>query len=553
MDHEKARDFVENLIDRLERDVDKFRLPGGLLTRKEVEALELLISRSTKLSTPLDHGDDRQNDDAILLNLSCLDANCSDEWVLCVDFGTAFSKAALWDQRPALRQTETPIPVPLPIGQGLSLDPLLVDSVVYVTHERVYFGSEAITQYERDSDPKRQLFDSPKEVLTLDFSTLQFEKPSPECDPTGKFKKKDLLVLFLGYLTALSIRELQNLGHTEAVKRRFATPGWNDAQERSEDNEYNEIIAQMRRFLAEAQILAETFEIDDWINGLSLAKAAHAISELTKLSNAVLGDNQFVDRPVLEAAASASSIKEKLLNKRPQVMVVDVGAGTTDIGVFKYVGSDENPKFAAYTNGFAALRMAGKRLDEAFKSMVKLNLDIDSSSTAYSRLERNLARNIHEYKRALFEKGEVTVEVEGLPDTVVTLDKFLATKIVQHFKSKFSEKIRLLLENADGAGGKSFTDVSTQNYVVFTGGGGALPFLREAFHGGVNVGTKKAYFEVIDPRPEWLADMGEAVQLVFPQISVSVGGASPDLPKQLPTIGDTSTAAPRSLAPNYKS
>ena len=477
---------------------------------------------------------------------SCLSAQCDEDKVLCIDFGTAFSKAAIWDQYENA-------PVPLPIGEGLSADPLLIDSVAFVGDEKIYFGPEAITQYERCADPSRRLFDSPKEVLTLDFESLQYERPTQGHDPHQKFKKKDLLVLFLGFLTALTNREVGGASDGMLVKRRFATPGWGDAQERTGSPEFDAIVDQMRRFLAEAQILADSISITKWLEGLPIDEAVAALDQLAKIKDEILLTASFVDRPVLEAAASASSVREKLINQRPQVVVVDVGAGTTDLGVFKYVGSDSDPKFAAYNNGFSALKIAGKRLDDAFKTLVRKNLDIDSGSTAGASLERHLARNIHNYKRRLFETGSVIVEVEGLPNAAVSLSDFLATATVENFTAKFAEKISTLLEGADDAGGKSFTAATSDNYVVFTGGGAGLPFLREVFKGGVPVGKQKAYFEIIEPRPSWLEDASEAVSLVFPQISVSVGGASPDLPKQLPTVGDTSRVGSMSLPPSYKS
>lgn len=552
MDHEKARDFIKNLVERLEEDGGKYRLHGGLLTKTEVDALRLLAGHEAEGQTPNQSDLVADASANVELNFGCLDAQCSEDWVVCIDFGTAFSKAALWDQRPALKNEDAPGPIPLRIGQGLSSDPLLIDSVVFVGDERVHFGPDAIVQFERSADPRRQLFDSPKEVLTLDFSTLQFEKPGPECDPSGSFKKKDLLILYLGFLTALTNRALADSDQLTLAKRRFATPGWNDAQPDDIGGEYTEIVEQMRRFLAEAQILADSFPVDSWIEGLPIEKVRKAIDQLAVVEDDKLLSASFVDRPVLEAAAAASSVKERLLNKRPQVMIVDVGAGTTDIGVFKYVGSDEDPKFAAYTNGFAALKMAGKRLDDAFKALVKRKLELDQTSTALASLNRVLAKNIHEYKRKLFEDGAVTVRVDGLPDAVIYLDEFLSTQKVLHFKNEFEKKIIDVLRNADGADGASFLG-STENVVVFTGGGGKLPFLRDAFLGGVEIGSSKAYFEVIDPRPSWLDEAEDEVKVVFPQISVSVGGASPDLPRQLPRIRDTAIAGPRTIAPIYKS
>lgn len=542
-----AREFVENFLDRLEQDGAKYKLPGGTLTAREVEAFRALADIH-KPTDQLDEPPIIQPQLAVehTINLGCLSEKCDDNKILCVDFGTAFSKAAIWDQSEKK-------PNPLPIGQGLSADPLLIDSVVYIGQDKIFFGPKAVREYVADSDGDRKIFTSPKELLNLDYETIQTQRPSAGVDPHKIFKNKDLLILFLGYLTALTKRELASIEIIKPVLRRFAAPGWGDAQQNLGGERFDMLVDQMSRFLAEAQILADSFEIDLWLEGIEVSQAKSAISQLSAISDAELLKAPFIERPVLEVTAAASSIKEKLLNKRPQVVVVDVGAGTTDIGAFKYVGSDEEPKFAAYKRGLAALDMAGNRLDDAFKSAVRKVLDLGDNSTASPKLERELTQNIHRYKKELFSKGSVTVSISGLPDVIIQEKEFTKSPIVKNFQKKFREKVTELLNKADGAGGASFTDISSDNYVVFTGGGGGLRFLHDVFNEGFEIDAGRAIFERIDLRPSWLDDASEAVQSVFPQIAVSVGGASPDLPKVLPTIGDTSKALTRTIRPIYKS
>ena len=546
MSESEARVFVENLLDRLEQDGAKFQLPGGTLTAREVQAFRVLAGlKADVLITERKPVTENQPVAPHPLNLQCLSATCDGDKILCIDFGTAFSKAAVWDQ---LEEA----PIPLPIGQGMSSDPLLVDSVVYIGATKIYFGPKAIREFVADGDGDREIFTSPKEILNLDYETMQTDRPTLGVDPLKLFKKKDLLVLFLGFLTALTKRELAAIEVEKPVRRRFAAPGWGDAQQNIGGERFNLLVTQMRRFLGEAQILADSFSVADWVDGIDIDKAKSAISQLGVISDGDLLTAEFIERPVLEVTAAASSIKERLLNKRPQVIVVDVGAGTTDIGAFKYVGTADEPKFAAYKKGMAALDMAGNRLDDALKIMVRKKLRIGADSTAKPALDRDLAQNIHRYKKDLFANGQVTISITGLPDTSIKLTDFLKDPYVKNFQTKFKDKVIQLLNAADEADGASFTDVASDNYVVFTGGGGGLPFLHSAFENGIKLKKGHAYFDRIEPRPSWLDDATEEVRAVFPQIAVAVGGASPDLPRELHTVGDTSKAGSRTIRPTYK-
>lgn len=544
----EAQEFIQNLLDRLDRDGTKFTLPGGILTAREVTAFRVLAGLDpAPLEAKSDHREvEGKVESEFPLNLRCLTEACDEERVLCVDFGTAFSKAAVWEQFGV-------DPIPLPIGKDISANPLLIDSVIFLGSERISFGPKAMQELASEGDETRLLFTSPKEILTLDYESIQNDRPSAAIDPHKAFKKKELLVLFLGFLTALTSRELKSLKIDGNVRRRFAAPGWGDAQPNAEGKVFDRMTAQLRRFLAEAQILSDSFTIDQWLNGIEIKDAKAAIAQLNKLNDSQLQDAPFIERPVLEVVAAASSMKEQLLNKRPQVVVVDVGAGTTDLGAFKYVGASDSPKFASYANGMAALEIAGNRLDDALKMLVREKLGLGEDSTAKPKLERNLAQNTQFYKKELFENGLVIVSIVGLPDVEITLSEFMASKIVVNFESKFREKVLKLLGNADKAGGVSFTGAASENYVVFTGGGGSLPFLHKVFEGGLKLPAGTAYFQKMDPRPRWLEDASEEAREVFPQIAVSVGGASPDLPKQLPTVLDTSQPGEMSLAPMYKS
>lgn len=105
--------------------------------------------------------------------------------------------------------------------------------------------------------------------------------------------------------------------------------------------------------------------------------------------------------------------------------------------------------------------------------------------------------------------------------------------------------------NGSGASFRSFSDDSV---VVFTGGGGSLPFLRDTFDKKpIELSSGPAYFLIDDAVPEWVSRTLPDVSQVFPQVAVATGGCSPYLPAEARVVSDTSNPGKRHLAPFYKS
>ncbi len=87
-------------------------------------------------------------------------------WTLCVDFGTAFSKAAAAPRR-AWRQFDPAMVRPLTLN-GVSGDgnPFLLDSAVFIDDERILFGAAAVRRAEELEHKKRQALRSFKTLLS---------------------------------------------------------------------------------------------------------------------------------------------------------------------------------------------------------------------------------------------------------------------------------------------------------------------------------------------------------------------------------------------------
>jgi hypothetical protein len=546
VNQEKAQQYVANLLDRLKPVDGGYELPGGIITAKERAAMAAL-SADAEEPDFVESGSGAAKSPSIVTRVAlsddCLGSPRDESGLLCVDFGTAFSKAAVW------RDGED-APIPIDLGGSLG-GGLTTDSAAYISEGHLFFGPVATQRHAEEGDTNRALFDSPKEKLTHDHARFQADKPSIEVDPTGLFRTRDLLALYLGYLTSLTGDRLQALGVGRHIPRRFAAPGWGDAQISKTSPHFEAVSAQLKHLLIDAQILADTLPAAAWSEGLDVGIARAALDELAQVSSDRREGATFVERAVLEAVAAATGVHDQLVNSRPQMLVVDVGAGTTDIGAFKYNINEEGAKVSAYRDGLRAIRTAGNRLDDALIELAWSKLGLAADSQLQLTHARKMRPAVRDLKRDIFESGTIQVDVDGFDTVAIDQDEFCKTKVVAYFARTFGEQVRSALNGA-GIGSRNFLQTNQPNIAVFTGGGGSLPFLRDLFAQPIELDEGKAIFEVRDPVPAWVGSYTADVAEVFPQLAVSTGGCSPFLPDEKSSVMDTTVAGARTLQPIYR-
>ncbi len=544
---ESNRDMViRSLVGRLRPMGDAFELPGGAISAIEVEALRHVSGMMSPIIEAPRPTNNDSNKSAAKLDLTCLTAPTDEGAMLCVDFGTAYSKASIW-------RAGATIPTPLNLAGGA--DPartgVLLESAAYLSDGRIFFGPAAIERFRLEDLPDRELFSSPKELLTHDVARMDVERPPRAVDPSGRFTSRALLTLYLGYLTAVACAVLPD-GIARTVRRRYAAPGWDNAQADVASGDMGLAARSLGDLLVDAQILADTVEIADWRAGLDIDTAlamSEAIGEYRKRGSAK--GAAFIERAVLEAVAAGSGIRDRFINKRPQVLVVDVGAGTTDIGVFKYVNArDADGIVAPYAGGMRAVQIAGNALDEALVSLAQQKAGLVANSDRWRRFKRRLGDTIQDAKATLCTTGEIEIDIPDFPRMKIELPEFVNTPIVRHYVEEFTGAVVAALDSS----GASFRSFSDDNVVVFTGGGRSLPFLRDMFDKKpIELASGPAYFLIDDAVPEWVGRTLPDVSQVFPQMAVATGGCSPFLPDEARVTRDTSTPGPRTLAPFYKS
>ncbi|WP_156035708.1 hypothetical protein [Caulobacter sp. UNC358MFTsu5.1] len=539
-EHLFAQRLVRSLLQRLVPDERGNYVFHGPVSADDRAALALLAgapAASPEIKTPVVTTPTKPKhrfrapatvpEDCALDNLATTVASDTED-VVAIDFGTAYSKSALWRA-----QSDAPTPLDLS-GQVSDRPGSLLPSSLYITDGAVYFGQLAIDISRWENDPDRMRFDSPKQELSILEGSDLDSLVDARVDPGRQLTNRDLLTLYLAYLSAATSLALETLSLSRHIVRRFAVPVWKDGQ-------VVKVSKLLKRLLVDAQILADSLPAEVWRDGISLDDAQRVLRMLRgDLTDAQRDAARLVDRHVLEAAAAAAAIGDRLANKRPTALVVDIGAGTTDLGLYRFtIPNERQASIFPFANGGAALKIAGNRLDDLLIDFIKAQARLDAEGGDGQRSLNRIRRDIRDHKITLFESG--TLEIEDIGDTSITLAGFLATDGVRQFKEKLKADIEALI----GAVGIDNLNLSDGLYVVLTGGGAKVSIFTDVFKSPITVQGQSFQLKPIDVTPEWLEDYDIATQQIFPQLAVAVGACSPSLPDEKTTITDAAVALPR--------
>ncbi|MDI4662612.1 MULTISPECIES: hypothetical protein [Cobetia] len=548
MDNNKARWLLENLLDRLVgREDGKQELPG-IITESEQEALTAaidLLGVSSRLvsasqETKVEPVDPDQQDDLPIYTVASglpevllkeldfdheslravfppiLDEPVSPDIRLCIDFGTAMSKVTLvhdgagkngGDELQILELGDV-------AGQDPSDGPLeLLISSVYISNEGVvYFGKSALEVSEQEaSEANRQRIDNMKRFLSEDGIE---DVLSAEFNPTEiEVHYRDIILYYLVYLTWVFNHCTDDMGYDKNVLRRFAMPCFDDIKAR----QYSQMLSRM---LGHAQVIA--ILLGDEINeGVPLYK-------LKGLCNSIHGKNyeySFIGSPVTEPLGVASALVSEDGAANNLSMVIDIGAGTTDISLFRIrVDTDKDIYLAnQIPEAASGLPMAGNYIDRVLVQKVLSLADVSFQLPDYRRIRNDLERKIRMYKEELFEMGSVNIPLPNGDVIEVLLDDFMESPSIHEFHTKLREKIVEVLENVDEFVLR--TAPRRELVLVLTGGGASLPFVRNMIGIVIDVGNISLKTVKSHDFPAWMEEDHPEFEYIFPRIAVALGGA----------------------------
>lgn len=532
MKSEIALIFLESLIERIERDSDSGKLKlDGVISEKEYEAIGVAIDalggtfeapqQEENVAPVLSVQDPKPVIDAIPLNLDSLSLDGPEhpDLLLCLDFGTAMSKAFATDGSDEAL-------VELEIGQQAGQkDPIfaLVSSIFITDSGRILFGQQAISESINAGDRKR--FDSIKDILCKDVVRNLDESPLEAAyNPTHEpLTKGDMVTLFLGYFTDMATTLLHDKGHSRYVRRRFTLPVL--PPERSTWAE-----DQLRTLLARAQVLADTLH-GKWQDGIDVGTAKQILDVIKNLEEI---PKFLIDDGVVEPVAAVGSRFRNLVCKedlRRLLMVVDVGAGTIDYALFAEIRQkDKSLQLSKIPGSIKVLRQAGDMVDKLLRRYILKTADVRSTDSDFHMIDASLSLRIRQDKEELFQKERVEFVLSNDKTGEIILSEFLGEPGVREFEKAIHEKFSQCINDVHesyisglGSGGLA---------VVFTGGGAGLPMIKSIAN--VSIPEKIVRMQSSELIPPWVKDEYPELESEFPQLAVAIGGASRSLPALAP-------------------
>lgn len=433
------------------------------------------------------------------------------DWTLCIDFGTAYSKAAVaptgaWSRfdpasvRPLMLSAD---------GQNT----FLLDSAVFVDEDRVLFGRAALNEADAQADNKRAALRSFKTLLSVSDLDRALNTNAPATiDPHRVFQMRDLIVLYLAYLLASIERAITAdpiLAQGGTFRRRYAAPAWRSGDSAGMHDVIVRLFGEAEAFRTAVgkRLLSP--------DGLSLRAISEALPKAMERAEALeMG-------LIFEATAAAAYTSVGLEGSGSHMIVVDMGAGTTDIAALARLG----PRTIELPEARVTLKQAGDFIDRVIANRV-----LESAKWAKRQDERTelwsvLMRQMGDIKEAVMADGRATLRNQGRSITL----SFRDMEKDEDFR-EFEKSLRQAYDHAlavvrDDARARGRSDVQA----IAVGGGASTPFIQALIRRKMESTRPR-----VIPRPatpDWAhaREFRGNLAPVFAQLAIAIGGAlAPD-------------------------
>lgn len=552
MEITEAQIIVTNLRERIEQDNDgKYRL-SGILTPTELTALDFVISKafahpltdmsqaneptlaeipagqmeSGQLPVAEVAGSPSPIEESAPLDLSTLSLPQVDQpYRVCLDFGTAMSKATFVcdNERDDMEEIQV-LRLGVPGDQEQIDEVMLVSSVFIDVNGLLWFGQRAVEQAHAAPEGMNARMDNIKRALS---EGNLGEPVDPTYNPSQySLTYEDVVLAYLTFFTwTVTYALLHDLDEPKIAKnfnRRFAMPCFPRANAQT-------VKDKLKTLLGEAQILADTFQ-DDIHTGLPLARFLCALKQLRSEKR----NYGFIEGGVTEPLGVAGSLLSWKKGNDSLVLVVDIGAGTSDFSLYRLKitvnddGTINHAKtIAGEVDGTArGITEAGNHLDKILMACILKQSGVDSTHPKYRNIIHALERDIRHHKEDLFTTGSVYV-VLYTDDTVeITLDEFMLLEAVKTFEASLRQTIIDILERADSTWIEWVrANASRRLTIVLAGGGANLPMAKRLAQGMVTAHGMTIPMAAAKSFPDWLRDDYPDLEASYPRIAASLGGA----------------------------
>lgn len=555
MEFTKAKIILANLRERIEVGGDgKYRLEG-VITQRELGALDFFITEGTSDSTPppVQTSDlvipelaivatpaspiaapeteppplqpTPALEESFILDLSTLSLPDADaNYRVCLDFGTAMSKATLVhdDELNEMEDIQV-LKLGLPGDQEEIDEVMLVSSVFIDTDGLLWFGQNAVAHAQAAPEGSSSRIDNIKRALSEDNLG---EPVSATYNPTThNLTYEDIVLAYLAFFTwtinyAL-LNDVDGIEIPRNFKRRFAMPCF------PRPNALK-VGDKLKVLLGEAQILADTFG-DSIHQGLPLLRFLSALKQL----RAEKRNYGFIDGSVTEPLGVAGSLLSWQASQDSLALVVDIGAGTSDFSLYRLnVVVNEDGEIVQSTAGEVdgtarGITEAGNHLDKILMAMILKKSGVDASHQKYRNITHALERDIRFHKESLFGPAAEAAITLYTGDTVdVSLDEFLTQPAVQSFEKSLQTTMVEILESAHPDWINWVRVKADRNLtIVLTGGGATLPMAKNLAQGSVTAHGITIPVQPAKASPDWLREDYPDLEDHYPRVAVSLGGA----------------------------
>lgn len=441
-----------------------------------------------------------------------------------LDFGTAYSKACIVQ---TLDDEEKILDLPLGIYAGEDSLEMPVHSSLFIDPDgRLYFGPIAVEKslearingYELSRIDSIKSFLIEENRVTIDDSPL-----SNIYNPTDvHVSKAALLAFYLGYLLHL-VRETASNNHgidITKVRRRVSLPCY-------EPHHREKVVKEISKLFTLGDVLGKSFR-DEWENGFRIQDVMYLYGwmreNINKNSPHV---ESFLEEP-LAVAGSRLGMNDKSIGNA--FMVVDVGAGTTDFGMFEIMANAQTGYVDAREikgSGYG-VPVAGDKLDTILLAYILDDSSISRTSPAYKEALISLRLDIRNYKERLFKHKKLTYSLPGGITGQLTLGTFLEDKSVKEFSTELRNALVHVLSSIHPSWINTKIELKNKSGklpIILTGGGASLPMLKALLKGSIDVGGHHVLLHLSPTVPKWISDEyeGEIIDL-YSQMAVSIGG-----------------------------
>lgn len=423
--------------------------------------------------------------------------------VICLDFGTAWCKAVHYGAAPGAAFHPEALRV-LALGRQ---DGVVLATALRVMADHVRFGPDALTHDGLAKTGAPYL--SFKALLAAPDLARVLEGRAPaRYDPHGHFVQRDLLVLYLGFALHRMRGALGLDAQAPSPPFRYTYPFWGLGADR------RTILGAL---FSEAAFLAQHLGggYDDPA-GLAIDAARTALEGAKAKAGAV----SVAIGAVFEAGAAVFSRLQLDPKTAQTLLVVDIGAGTSDFGAFSMRGG----QLFEIRQARKTIDLAGDTIDNALLNLVIERAKHVKGATAQGVLWRELSPHMRRVKESLFTQGQASLRCAGaiVQIRLAELERQVGYRA---FTEAVTQEFVLALQAVDAHSAPE--NLANGLTLVLSGGGGGLPFLaRMAAKARPKKGIK---FNIVSAplRPDWCMDPCFDGQLapVFPQLAVAIGGA----------------------------